>query len=103
MMISVLGWILAFITGIVLGVFFFGGLWITVKKAIASKTPAIWFFTSFVLRVSVVIMGFYYILPTGWQGLIFSSIGFIIARFAVAYYTKLADKKQIRMEVFHET
>ncbi len=38
--------ILALIAGLMLGTLFFGGLWFTVKKAVDSKKPAIWFFVS---------------------------------------------------------
>lgn len=46
-MSEILYMILAFVMGMVLGLFFFGGLWITIKKAIATKIPAIWFFCQF--------------------------------------------------------
>lgn len=94
--------ILAFIAGMALGMFFFGGLWFTVKKAVTSKIPGIWFFISFFLRVGVVLIGFYYISQEGWQSLIICVIGFIIARFVVINLTKTIDKKQIKGEVFHE-
>jgi len=101
-MSEVLYVILAFIAGLALGIFFFGGLWFTVKKAVTAKIPAIWFFVSFILRVSVVMLGFYYISPGGWQRLIFSLIGFIIARFVVTHLTKSIDKKLTKREVYHE-
>lgn len=94
--------ILVFIVGIALGIFFFGGLWFTVKKAVTAKIPAIWFFGSFILRVSIVMLGFYYISPGGLQPLIVSLIGFIVARFVVSYLTKSIDKKQTKREVYNE-
>lgn len=94
--------ILALIAGMALGIFFFGGLWFTVKKAVAAKIPAIWFFGSFILRVSIVMLGFYYISPGGWQPLFVSVLGFILARFVVTHLTKSIDKKQTKGEVYHE-
>jgi F1F0 ATPase subunit 2 len=102
MMSDVLYMILAFIAGMALGIFFFGGLWFTVKKAVFAKIPALWFFTSFFLRVGVVMLGFYFISPAGWQPLIVSLLGFIVARFGVTYFTKSLDKKQAKVEVYHE-
>jgi F1F0 ATPase subunit 2 len=99
---DILYFILAFIAGMALGMFFFGGLWFTIKKAVNTKKPAIWFFISFFLRVSVVLIGFYYISPVGWQALIICLIGFIIARFLVTKLTKSIDKKQAEREVYHE-
>lgn len=101
-MSEILYMILVFITGIVLGLFFFGGLWFTIKKAVLAKTPAVWFFTSFFLRVGVVMIGFYYIIQGGWELIISSLIGFIVARFLVTKFTKSIDKQQNREELYHE-
>ena len=91
---EILYMILAFIAGMALGMFFFGGLWFTVKKAVTAKIPAIWFFVSFFLRVSIVLIGFYYISSGSWQRLIVCVLGFIIARFVVTHLTKSIEKKQ---------
>ncbi|MBK5269814.1 MAG: ATP synthase subunit I, partial [Bacteroidia bacterium] len=53
--------ILVFIAGLVLGTLFFGGLWFTVKKSVASKRPALWIFSSFFLRIGLTLIGFYFI------------------------------------------
>jgi len=101
-MCEILSMILAITAGMALGMFFFGGLWFTIKKAINAKIPAIWFFISFFLRVSIVLIGFYYISTGGWQQLIICLVGFIIARFLVTHLTKSIDKKQAKLEVYHE-
>ncbi len=93
---EVLFMILAFIMGLILGALFFGGLWFTVKKTITAKIPAIWAIGSFFLRVSVVLIGFYFVSDGSWQRLLICLVGFILARFIVTYLTK--PKK----EVYHE-
>ena len=40
--------VLIFIAGLALGTVFFGGLWLTVRKAVVSKKPAMLIFGSFV-------------------------------------------------------
>ena len=95
--------ILVFAVGMSLGMFFFGGLWFTVKKAVTAKIPAIWFFVSFFLRVSIILIGFYYISSGSWQRLIVCILGFIVARFAVTNLTKSFEKKQEKRKVYHET
>ena len=97
--------ILAFIVGLLLGTKFFGGLWFTVRKLVTSKRPALWFLGSFILRVSITLIGFYYISSGSWQRLIICVAGFIIARFAVIHFTKLSKEKLIllKKEVGHET
>ncbi len=97
--------ILAFIIGLLLGTIFFGGLWYTVKKLVTSKTPALLFLASFILRVSITLIGFYYISSGSWQGLLISVAGFITARYSVIYFTKSNKEKQVllKKEVSHET
>jgi F1F0 ATPase subunit 2 len=93
--------ILAFIAGLALGALFFGGLWLTVKKAVTSKIPAFWFFSSFLIRVSVTLSGFYYIAHGNWQRLLVCVFGFILARFIITYITKSIEKKQLK-KIYHE-
>ncbi len=100
-----IAWItLALITGIVLGTFFFGGLWITVKKAIVSKAPVLWFMGSLILRVGVTLIGFYGIASGSWQRLLACGAGFTIARLIVLHVTRSLDEKQNQQknEVSHE-
>jgi F1F0 ATPase subunit 2 len=80
--------ILAFIAGLALGILFFGGLWFT------AKTPAIWFFSSFFLRVSIVLIGFYFVSNGNWQRLLTCLLGFVVARFIVMYFTRSIIIKQ---------
>ena len=97
--------ILAFIEGLLLGTIFFGGLWFTVRKLVTSKIPALWFLGSFILRISITLIGFYYISSGSWQRLLICVAGFIIARFAVIHFTKLSEEKQVllKKEISHET
>jgi len=95
---------LAFIAGLALGTLFFGGLWLTVKKAVTAKIPALWIFGSFFLRISITMVGFYFIASGNWKRLLICVAGFVVARFFVIHFTKLADEKQIQLkkEVNHE-
>jgi len=97
--------ILAFILGLLLGTIFFGGLWFTVRKLVASKIPALWFLGSFILRVGITLTGFYYISSGSWQRLLICVAGFIIARFAVIHFTKMSEERQVllKKEIGHET
>jgi F1F0 ATPase subunit 2 len=96
--------VLPFIVGWLLGILFFGGLWFTVKKLTASKIPALLVLGSFIVRVGIVLIGFYFIGSGDWKKLIVCLIGFIVARFAVIHYTKSMDEKivQIKKGAHHE-
>ena len=53
--------------GLILGAFFFGGLWWTVIKGVSSQRPALWFFGSMVLRMSITLLGFYFVAREDWE------------------------------------
>ena len=79
---------LALVAGLVLGAIFFGGLWWTVRKGISSRSPALWFLGSMLLRMGVVLAGFYFVGRGDWQRLVTCLLGFIIARFIVMRLTR---------------
>ena len=82
------GRVLALVAGILLGAVFFGGLWWTVRKGVSSKHPALWFLGSMLVRVSLVLVGFYFVGRGNWQRLVACLLGFIIARFCVMRLTR---------------
>ena len=90
--------IMTLIAGLVLGTLFFGGLWFTVKKAVTAKIPAIWFFVSLIFRLSITLIGFYYISQGSWQRLLICMFGFVAARYIVMRLTKLIDEKQLQLK-----
>lgn len=79
--------ILAFGAGGALGALFFGGLWFTVKRGVSASVPALWFFGSLLLRVSLALTGFYFVSGGHWQRLLACLLGFFIARRAVTALT----------------
>lgn len=83
-----------FAAGSLMGGLFFGGLWFTVKKSISSKNPALRIFISFILRMGMALLGFYYMAQFGWQAMLLGLFGFTAARFIVTYFTERYDKKQ---------
>ena len=88
--------VLACMAGAVLGAFFFGGLWWTVRKGLSSTQPAFWFFGSLLLRMSVALMGFYLIARGHWERLVLCLVGFIIARLIVTLMTRPSGESQTR-------
>lgn len=74
--------------GLVLGAVFFGGLWWTVRKGVSSPRPALWFLGSMLLRMGIVLAGFYFVGGGRWQRLLVCLLGFVIARFLVMWLTR---------------
>ena len=89
---------LVLITGLALGTIFFGGLWLTVKKALLSKKPALWFLGSLVVRTGLTIVGFYYIARGNWINMLICLVGFVIARLLVLSYTKIKHDKKLKIQ-----
>jgi F1F0 ATPase subunit 2 len=77
----------ALVTGVLLGLMFFGGLWWTVRKVVSVKHPAFWVFASLMLRMTFALAGFYFISDGHWERLLVCLLGFIIARLAVTRLT----------------
>jgi F1F0 ATPase subunit 2 len=80
--------VLAFVTGVLLGAIFFGGLWWTVRRGVSSKQPALWFFGSLLVRMSATLVGFYLVGAGHWERLMLCLLGFVIARLAVTCLTR---------------
>jgi F1F0 ATPase subunit 2 len=77
----------ACIAGGVLGAIFFGGLWWTVRMGITSKQPALWFFGSLLVRMSIALTGFYAISGSRWDRMTACLAGFLLARMAIMRIT----------------
>lgn len=73
--------------GALLGAVFFGGLWWTVRRAVSSPQPGIWFLASLVLRTLIVLAGFWLASHGDWRRLVACLIGFSVARVIVVRFT----------------
>jgi F1F0 ATPase subunit 2 len=79
---------LALAVGMLLGAFFFGGLWWTVVRGVVSPQPALWFLSSMLLRTSVTLAGFWYVGRTHWERCLVCVLGFVLARLLVQRLTR---------------
>lgn len=86
--------ILACITGSFLGTIFFGGLWFTIRRAINSPQPVIWFMGSLLLRMGITLAGFYFIADGQWQRLLACLSGFIMARIIITRLTRAGKEPE---------
>ena len=80
--------VLAGTAGMALGAVFFGGLWWTVRKGLSSQRSALWFFGSLVLRMSIALVGFYFVGRGNWERLLVCLVGFVVARLIVMLLTR---------------
>ncbi|MEQ8235540.1 MAG: ATP synthase subunit I [Syntrophomonadaceae bacterium] len=81
--------ITAVLAGLLAGIYFFGGLWWTVRRGLLASRPVAIFLSSFVLRYSAVLVMFWLIFEAdAWMASIVAFfLGFIISRGIVKHLT----------------
>jgi F1F0 ATPase subunit 2 len=90
--------------GVLLGAAFFGGLWWTVQRSLASRYPALWILSSLVLRTVTSLAGFYFVSGGQWGRLLACLLGFVFARFIVTrlFGPRVGPGNSRAQEVGHE-
>lgn len=78
---------LSWLGGGALGASFFGGLWWTVKKSVSSLRPALWLFGSLLVRMSILLVGLYFVSGRDWKRLVACLLGVMMARAVVTWLT----------------
>ncbi len=86
---------LALLAGLLLGAVYFVGLWWTVQRGLASARPAQWFILSLLLRLGIVLAGFYFVAGDDWQRLLACLAGLIVARVIVIRRTGKSSAKGV--------
>jgi F1F0 ATPase subunit 2 len=81
------------VAGLALGAIFFGGLWLTVRMALSSRQPALWFFGGLLLRMGIALGGFLLVAGGQWERLLACLAGFVVARIAVTSLTRLPQAR----------
>lgn len=87
-MIEIVTIVLTCTSGAILGLIFFGGLLWTVRRGLSSNHPALWFSASLILRVSIVLAGFYLISNYHSEGLLSGLAGFVLAQLLTIVLTR---------------
>lgn len=70
----------AFTAGLLLGAFYFIALWRTVRKLPDTPAPLRLMLGSFLVRMAVVLPGFYFVMSGHWERLALALAGFILMR-----------------------
>jgi F1F0 ATPase subunit 2 len=72
--------LMAFFVGLGAGLFYFGGLWWTVRRLPSARQPALFTFGSFFVRTGLSLAAFYFASGGRWERILVSLLGFIIVR-----------------------
>ena len=70
----------ALIAGLALGVFYFGGLWLTVRRLPKARQPALLTLGSLTGRLGVTLMGVYLVTGGHWAKIGVCFLGFFVMR-----------------------
>ncbi len=80
--------VLAFAAGLGLGLFFFGGLWLTLRRLPTSRYPVPLLLVSFVGRTAVAVVGFYFVMGGRWERALACLAGFLVVRFVLTSHLR---------------
>jgi F1F0 ATPase subunit 2 len=78
--VTILYLLLVILSGMVLGLFYFGTLWITVRYLPRLRRPELVLAVSFVLRTAITVLGFYLVMGGQWMRLLACMVGFILVQ-----------------------
>lgn len=93
-MISNVDSVLSLSVGALFGLFYFAGLWWTVRQLASSRYVALLFLGSMLLRTSTIVVGFYFFLGDSWQKIVLGLIGFIVVRLLTTRFILLKQKSK---------
>ncbi len=87
-------WSALFAAGLGLGLFFYGGLWWTVRKMPRARHPVGMMLASFVVRLGVTTAGFALLTAGDWRRMLAALLGFVLMRGMLVNRFKSADAVQ---------
>lgn len=74
------GLVISLVAGLALGAFFFGGLWLTLRRAVSSPYAALWIFVSMLVRTGIVCAGLLWVCGPDLKHWLAGVLGFLVAR-----------------------
>jgi len=77
---------LAFAAGILIGLVFYGGLWLTVRALMSSRHPVFLTLSSFWARTILAVAGFLVVANGRWQNVLACLAGFVSGRVLVSLF-----------------
>ena len=86
--------VLAFCAGLALGLFYYGGLWVTVQRLPQSRSPGVVAALSLFLRLGLVLVAFYLVMGGSWERLLASLAGFLLIRTLLVH--RLGPRRQVQ-------
>ncbi len=67
--------------GAILGLFSFGGLWLTLHKLTSTRRWVLWLGVSFLVRTTITVSAFWFLGANDWRRMLALLTGFTLVRF----------------------
>lgn len=80
--------------GLGVGVFFFGTLWLTVRRIVTSKRPHLLVFGGFVVRAAIAVAAFYLLADDGPLMVLVAVAAFVVSRGVLVRYLAPGEKER---------
>jgi len=77
--------------GLVLGWIYYGGLWLTLRRVIHWRQPALGMLASLMLRLAIVAIGLYVVADGHWQRYLATVPGLLISRWWWTHYIQMKE------------
>jgi F1F0 ATPase subunit 2 len=87
----------SFLAGLVIGVLYFGGLWLTTRRLATARHPIRLLAASFLFRVLVLLLAIYFITLGRWERLLAFLCGVVLVRMVMTW--KARPKQQTATRV----
>ena len=100
---DLLAWLSCALGGLALGVFYFGGLWWTVRAIVGSPRSVLLQLASLLLRTAATLIGFYGVGGGDASRLLACLAGFVLARAFVARWVRTSALPSAFKEAQRET
>lgn len=84
---------LEFFIGIILGILFFGGLYLTVGKLNEVKNPSLLVIFSFIIRMAILLGGLFYLSKKGYQAILLALLGIVLVKFIMIFIVNKPSEK----------
>lgn len=72
------------LAGIALGVFFYAGLWLTVRTLPTARHPVMLTLSSFWIRTFIAVATLFFLIEGRWENALICIAGFLVGRFVVS-------------------
>lgn len=82
---DVVGLIMLGVAGGLLAIFYFGGLWLTVRAIPDSRRPWLLYFVSAAARLAILLTALFLLMAGDWHRMIVCMAGFVICRLVIVH------------------